>query len=391
MTELADIRGPALATRLAVPVERSAVVRPQDAVEPDRAVEAAAQPQPPSSPPQDPKPVPARSGGFVPLLLGGAAAAGLGFLLASFVPTGWPRPAEPDPEIQSRLSALESQTEELAGIGEGIETLSARVDDLAARVDTLAADAGDAEAVAVLEADLDDVRQELAALGSTVGSLSPEAAAAAQLPDFTGEFNEQMAVFQAEIDRVTGSAEAEVAAARAEAEATRAAAEAAARQAALRAALADIEIAFDTGAPFADALSEIESLDPPEALAGVAEDGVSPLAELQRSFPDAARAALSVATRGPAEDAGPVDRFAAFLMDQTNARSLAPREGNDADAVLSRVEAALQAGDLAGAVAEAEALEEVSRQALGPWLEDARTRVAASEALVALQAQIDAM
>ena len=150
--------------------------------------------------------------------------------------------------------------------------------------------------------------------------------------DFTGAFNEQMSAFEAEIDRVTSAAEAEVEAARAEAEETRAAAEKAERQATLRAALSQIEVALDTGEPFAGELADLEGLDVPDVLAATAEDGVTPLSELQRTFPEAARSALRAATRGPQEGADPVDRLAAFLARADPTPLVGTRAGDDADA-----------------------------------------------------------
>ena len=70
----------------------------------------------------------------------------------------------------------------------------------------------------------------------------------------------------------------------------------------------------------------------------------------------------------------PADRFTAFLRRQTNARSLAPREGNDPDAILSRAEAALSSGDLPAALTELDALPENARAAMDGWIADASAR-----------------
>ena len=385
MTEIAEIRGPARATRMAGPVDREPASAPPSDVAP--APEAS--PEIPSEqereqraePPQQVE-RPARSGGFLPLFLGGVAAALTGFAVANYaVPEGWPRPAETDPELPARLSSLEA----------GLETVSGRVEDLAETVETVAANSPTTEDVSGIRGEIETVRGELSSLEESVAEITPGTEPAPELPDFTGAFNEQMSAFEAEIDRVTSAAEAEVAAARAEAEATREAAELAERQAKLRAALSDIEIALDTGAPFASELSDIEGLDVPDALASVADDGVTPLSELQRRFPDAARSALGAAGRGPEEGADPVDRFAAFLRAQTNARSLEPRAGDDTDAVLSRAEAALRSGDLEAALSEIESLEEGPKEAMDEWLAAAGTRLQAEAALASLGQDIEDM
>ncbi|MDJ1009415.1 MAG: hypothetical protein QNJ13_16500 [Paracoccaceae bacterium] len=383
MTDLADIRGPARETRNAGPVVvGDAPVSVEPAPEPASVAKLAPEP---AAPPPAPASAPDSSsgGGFFPLFLGGVAAALIGFALATFaVPDGWPRPEEPDPEIRSRLSALE----------ENFGTVAGRLDMLEQSVAEAAVapqpDTGLEAAVETLGGELETLRSEVAELS---GNISDAGGPAPEMPDFTGAFNDQMAAFQAEVDRVTRAAEEEAAAARAEAEAVRAAAAQAERQAELRATAAEIEIALDTGAPFADALAGLDGVEVPAGLSDVAEDGIAPLSQLQRSFPEAARSALQAAARGPAEGAGAVERVAAFLLNQTNARSLQPREGDDADAILSRAEAALGTGDLGAALGELRALDDGPAAALGAWLERAEVRQAALDALETLSGSIDAM
>ena len=63
---------------------------------------------------------------------------------------------------------------------------------------------------------------------------------------------------------------------------------------------------------------------------------------------------------------------------------MAPREGDDPDAILSRAEAALIAGDVPTALKELDALPEAAQSALVDWVSKARTRQAAIEAADAL-------
>ena len=313
-------------------------------------------------------------------------AAAIGFALANYVPEGWPRPETPDPEIASRLSDLESG---LSDVTDRVATLAGSIESLSA--DVSAPDPETEGAVSALRDEIGAVREQIAQLEETVSNLPAQPSTGGDMPDFTGQFNERMDAFQAEIDRVTAAAEAEAAAARQEAEDIRAAAERAERQAALRASLAEVEVAVDTGAPFEESLSGLDGLDIPPVLSDAAETGVTPLAELQRTFPEAARAALRAAPRGPEGDDGAMGRITSFLMAQTNARSLEPREGNDTDAVLSRAEADLRGGDLAAALSEVSALPDAARQALGDWVARAEARQSAKEALASLASEIDAM
>ena len=67
---------------------------------------------------------------------------------------------------------------------------------------------------------------------------------------------------------------------------------------------------------------------------------------------------------------------------------MTPREGNDPDAVLSRAEAALVAGDLPAALAEIAALPPVAQEVLSPWVATAQTRLNAIAAVADLTSKI---
>jgi hypothetical protein len=115
-------------------------------------------------------------------------------------------------------------------------------------------------------------------------------------------------------------------------------------------------------------------------LAPFAETGVPTLAALQADFPDAARAALQISRDASTED-GWGARLVDFLADQTGARSVAPRDGNAPDAVLSRAEFALSKGRVADALTELQALEPAVAQPLAAWTGAATVHLAAQSAL----------
>lgn len=399
MTDGPDIRAAAALSRSAQPVERVVNAERQEAApmtepDPDPVVVA---PEPVPSPPP-PAPEKARRGGFFPLLLGGLVAGAIGYAVAFFGLT-----QQDDPELPQRITGVEQA---LDGINTRLDGFETSIGELAASIPE--PDTATPAAVAALETDVGTVSADIASLQSAVEALQGSVTnlslggGGEGAPDYAAEFAAQMEAFQAEVDRVTTSAEAEVQAARAEAEATRAAAEAeaaAARQAAetaeaqiaFQAALAEVQVALDTGAPFDGALASLDGLDLPAALVDVAADGVLPLTELQRTFPEVARAALQAADRGPAEDADALGKVTSFLMAQTNARSLEPREGDSADAVLSRAEAALKSGDLSATLAEVGTLGEGPLAALADWLAPAQARDAATAAVAELNQAVDAM
>jgi hypothetical protein len=364
----------------------------EDTPEPDR-------PEPPKhetvakpNPPVAPKPVvtPSRggAGAFIGLLLGGVAAAAIGFVAARYVvPEGWPFPGVP-PEEDPVAVAVEAQGARIAGLTDRIDvlggavstleadtTLSTLQTDLTTRLDGL--DTG----LATMTTRLDEIDARLAA----VEKLAPEGSAAAQMAAeaYERELAALREMFQAELTKVE--------AAQSDAATLEAQAAEAAKAAAGRAALARITAALDTGRPFDDALFDLTNstgIDAPAALADLAAEGVPTLAALQQAFPAAARAGLDASVRAGVES-GEVSRFTAFLQTQLGARSLEPKEGEDADAVLSRAEGALTQGDIAGALAELAAMPEAGVPALADWRTLAETRKAALEAGAALAQELN--
>jgi hypothetical protein len=157
------------------------------------------------------------------------------------------------------------------------------------------------------------------------------------------------------------------------------------RQASLRSAAAALVSRLQNGLPYAGALAEAAELQgdaPPEALAGPAETGVATLAELLRRYGQAARAAIEADIEARAGD-GILAQASARVRSVVAGRPASEQPGESVDAVLSRVEARLREGDAGAALAEAEALPNPARAALGDWLADLRTRVAAAEAAAA--------
>ena len=307
------------------------------------------------------------------LIFGGLLAGAIGFLVATFaVPEGWPNPpAGPNEAMQGELDSQAGQ----------IEALESQIADLGA-------------VPIPVEADLTPVQDEIAGLSERIDALSGDlAAASARIEALENspaavieaapsvDFGAEMETFRAELEAAAAAARAEVEAAQTRAEQIEADAAAAAEMAMRRAALAQVSAALESGAPFADVLVDVPNV--PEALAAVAEQGVPTLAGLRAEFPDAARDALRNAQSIPA-DASATERIAAFLRQQTNARSLSAREGDDPDAVLSRAEATLKDGDLASTLEELSVLPESAIASLSGWIAQAETRVAATAAVQSL-------
>jgi hypothetical protein len=69
-------------------------------------------------------------------------------------------------------------------------------------------------------------------------------------------------------------------------------------------------------------------------------------------------------------------------------RSITPRAGNDPDAVLSRAEAAIRAGQVSNALSALTALPESARTSMAEWIEQAELRQAAQLAVATLSQRL---
>jgi len=149
-----------------------------------------------------------------------------------------------------------------------------------------------------------------------------------------------------------------------------------------RTAMNAIQSAIDAGEPFSDQLNQLKKtklVEVPKTLTAFANQGVSTLAMLQSTISDAARNGLAVA-RNATQDNG----LKGFFERQLAVRSITSREGTDPDAILSRVEAAVQSGNIEAALKEIKTLPLPAQNAMNTWAVKAQARyevVAAANAL----------
>lgn len=333
----------------------------------------------PHSKPTPSEQVVVRKGGFLPMLLGGVAAGAIGFGVAYYL---FAQPAD-----TSAFDTYRTQTDE------SLQAQSDRLDALAGQLengpDLSALEQGQAE----LQDTLTTLSDRLAETRETVAALSTRLDEVESRPLTEGASEAATAAYEAELKKLQDAmaaqrAEIEQMVARAQDLETEAATTA---QATLkRAALSRILTALDAGGGYADALADLQEtgMEVPEPLTRSADSGVATLPELQESFPDAARAALAAARNASAE-AGESGGLSAFIRTQLGARSLEPREGDDPDAILSRAEAATNAGRLTDALAEIEALPEVARAELSDWAGQAARRLEAVAAAQQLSEELN--
>ena len=320
-------------------------------------------------PPPTPEPVVEKSGGsgFTAVLLGGVVAAGLGFVAAQFAgPLLNSAPETPD--YQAQMDALSKQIAELA------DRPAPEPADPAAALETALGDS-----LSGITDGLGAVADQLTQLDGRIVTLENRplvqgpAELAATIDTYERELQEtraQLAEQQALNAELLAKLDATAETATKQLDAAAARAEAIAQSSALLA----IQAALDTGEPFATALSGLTGADVPEALSTVADTGVASLSQLQTTYDDAARAALSASLRDLA-DGDASARISSFLKAQLGLRSLTPREGDDPDAVLSRAQAALDGGDVAAALSELDALPASGQAEMADWRATAQARV----------------
>ncbi len=365
--------------------EQASANKPGDAAKPKlspEAPDALARAKTSDTPPVPPTPAtpPAkqRGSGFGAGLLGGLIAAALG-LGGGWL---WLQQQDAADTTPDRLATLEQSVAELAPLTDDTaalrqqtettvaelgtqvaalrEEVAARIEDFDARLEAVERQPSrdgtlTENAIASWQADVDKLRADLEAQAQEITAMATEAAA-------------RLEQTEASAEQVTQDASL------------------AARMAEARAALAQIRAALDTGTGYAEPLEALRAASEdelPEALVANAEEGVASMASLTEAYPDAARDALAAARNAgvAGEDGG---RVSAFFRNQFQLRATAPQEGDSANAVLSRIEAALSDDRLPEALGLVDSLPAEAQDALFDWAARARTRteaIAAAETL----------
>ena len=192
-------------------------------------------------------------------------------------------------------------------------------------------------------------------------------------------YERELTQIRAEIEAIVNKAAGEIEQAQGEAAMLEVAAQAISQENVAASALIGIEAAISNGTGYSTLLEKLKlilGLNVPEVLSANAQLGVVSLNKLQDEFPKLARVSLQAA-RMEGDGTG----FGAFLKAQLGFRSLFPREGTSPDAVLSRAEASVAAGNLQVALVELIDLPKSGQLVLQDWSERARTRLSVLNAL----------
>lgn len=280
------------------------------------------------------------------------------------------RLAERINEAEARTAALEP--ERVADLAAALEALEGGLSDLRQRLDANAKATGEAmtalrERTNELQAQADALRAQLppaglmekvganerrlGALETGVGALGPQVAA----------LSAQMEVVSEKVDEPSG-----------------------AEKAALGAVLASLTRAFEAGQPFLSDLQAITEITGPRediaALEEIAATGVPSFETLKRRFDALVPQVLHAETTAGAE--GYWDKLVANARTLITIRRQGEVEGEDAEAVLARMETRLDEKDLKGAVAAGQQLTGPAGDAAADWLASAQARLK-GEALIA--------
>lgn len=326
---------------------------------------------------------PRKSGSTViGIVIGAALAVGAGYGAQRYL---LPQTRFDPAPLEARLGAVEAEAQALrdalSQLAETVSALPATDPALADRVAAL--ESVQPPDLGPLTARLDAVEGHLAALANLPSETGVSPASLAALQAEVATLKSQSSGVSGELTSLAADVEARLAEAEARAADLTAQATAIAAAAARNAALVQIGAAIDSGLPYRAALTALGEEPLPEVLAANADTGLPSVATLRTAFPEAARRALEQALRANPGETW-TDRIGTFLRSQTGARSLAPRDGTDPDAILSRAEGALARGDVQAALAELATLPAEAQTAMADWTALARQRLDAQAALAGL-------
>lgn len=251
---------------------------------------------------------------------------------------------------------------------EAVAALQARIAALEARPAPAAPVYDAAEDVRLLRASLDDAGRRLGALEPrTMGLADLErrlaVLEAAQTPEAA-----RIAALERRVERQTLD-----------------------RRTAYAVALATLQSAMSRGAPFVVELAATEraATEPQDSLVALrqfAAVGVPTAATLRLDLPALSNAAADALAGAQAN--GALGRLIANAQSAVRVRPTEPADGSAPSAILSRIDAALAAGEAGRALGEWERLPDPVRAAAKEWSEKLRARALAERALTALTAAL---
>ena len=124
-----------------------------------------------------------------------------------------------------------------------------------------------------------------------------------------------------------------------------------------------------SGRPFDKQIYKLpERIDLSEEFRRISTIGIIPIVELKSMFPQLARDTLSVIHKNT-DETNAKKKFFIFLQGKFGARSLVPRQGNDPDAILSRVEAFIKEDNFNEALSLLSTIPESGMIIMAEWIQ----------------------
>ncbi len=371
--------------------------------EKDGAKEEKRPPPPPPPPPREPRPEGGRPGRtrVWPLVLAGviggviATVLGIAYHASGVVPTRSETVAEAAlgkvndlatsvAALDKRLADVESKTASLADTN--LADLAKKLGDLATLANENRTRIGKLETAAAqppasggsdVAASLSDIEARLGKLETSVAATTDLASAVSSLRDRLAPIEASLKDLGSRVDdlaaKVSTGGESE--------------------RAARAIAIGMLQQAARNGGPFATELAMLKTLGIDNAeianLEPLAAKDTPSVAELQNQFPAVADAIL-VATSSTGPNAGFLDRLGAFGRGLVSVRPTTAISGSSPEAVVSRMQAAVDKGDLATALSERKALPADGQTASAAWAEAATDRVAIDDLIDKLALSVTA-
>lgn len=320
-----------------------------------------------------------RKSTVLPLVLGGILSGAVGFGAATLYFMN--QPSDEAQALAQVQTTLKVHDKLLEGVDGTITEMHAGLGEAAQASQTADGFAQSILRDKALTTRVDEMTTAIAAFEARLTTLEKRPIADAA-GDAAKAYERELQAMRNEIEKLAADATARIEGVAKQAATSEESATATAKVTDMRVAVSQLQLAMDNGGAFEAAVVKLAGVgvEVPAVLASAAKSGVPTLADLQEGFPAAARAGLGASVQAASGD-GTISKIGSFFRSQVGARSLAPREGDDPDAVLSRAEAALGTGDIAGTIALIAALPEAGQTAMADFVSGANTRNEAVDAL----------
>jgi hypothetical protein len=297
------------------------------------------------------------------------------------------------PSVETELAALKAEIEALKsgqaapvdisgvtnqvdGLSQGLEQVTTDIASLRQSIE--AGGAGDGAAVEALNAKIAEIEsriasigpgaegpsaQDIAAIGERIASVEALARAAGEadttLTTRLGALEQSLTALSTKVDAQAGQPKI-----------------------ALAIASAALKSAIERGSPFQSEIETFAAIAPDAPglveLRAYAEQGVATRADLMAETDAAAKAMIAAANPPPA-DAGFFERLLSSAESMVSVRPIGAVEGPGVPETVARMEVALQAGDLAKAMAEYDTLPDVAKSAGAAFAERIKARLAVEQ------------